>query len=1234
MTSRKKLILTSVAIALFLSSALAMTAYYFWRNFEDNGGVAGLLERRLNDEGLRVNSVVSETKLNIDWSLSLLQFEVSKVKLSTENSTITLPVARFDFDWSDVLRGNVTPSGISLTGLNLKFVHGGAGWEQNDVLALLATIPSQSESYDIEHIQINDATVTILKQNAAQNKFNRLDWRNINADFTLQDGAIKGKLDIAGVDGSRASFDILQRSDEPGIQLSTTLDKIDLAKIYPYLGIEIPELSQIGITSGTVEMALTHSHSQNLHLVKLNGDLRTEAGKIKIESFGDPINIAFGSADLSFVYDAKQDFLNVSDFNMGSIEYLAGNAKGSEFYDGQISLNGEIRELLTATPLVDVKLKSRDLPLQVFLRNWRTKAEGPSQIDQALQWLEGGNVISAGIDITGVIDRKVSNFKINFATLTVELTDIGLTLNEDVLKQYGVPVEHLSGVLDARLELALSGEGALENAAADIVLRQAELKMSGQSSHDILEKIQLKGHLYGSVIHLTHVAIDAKSLEQLIFQGELAFDKNWQPHRFDVKVVAEHIDQVFLENLWPQRLLPKVHAWIQKNVVGGQINNFQLNGGFDLTSRAKTPVIYLDGKAELEGAVLMNVANLPAVKDVDVDIDFTEKGFNGNVKKAKVNSVDLSGSRLILRRGGDDFSFDAAIFVAGDLADASLLIERSLNERIEIVNILKEGELGGTFSGSVGLNGYISEESANFTDINFAFQLSKASLHGVKVESLPYDFTLAEADMELLFTDGDLSIAGRGKIVGAESVFNINYKEDGTLNSTVTVKNSEAFTALVAKSVGLDLGGAMGGEIELTHSPKSGQLNIHSAIDFSDTSLHFAKLGLTKLPGDAAQFSADFILNNGSLQAVNNIMVDGDFLSADGQISFDESGEFLGAYFEHIAWLNNNFNNVTATKNVDGILHIEAKAEYADLRPLRREENFAQEIAFNLSLTANQIQIDDRVMLSGHMQLFKGIEGNGIATFLGELSFSDGFIISESRLDARFGDKEIIEGSGLIGGVEASFVMASEGGIEGDSMMKLRSNNGGQILKALNITDAIRSGELLLDARFPSFKKGYGVFIAKIKNFNITEAPKSVKFLSFLSPAGLYSLVEGDGVNFAEGQAKVEFSEDKVVIHHARAKGDALAFDVVGVIDQDNHLDISGNLLPIYTFTKILGQIPIISEIFTGKDNEGLFVTQFKVAGTTDNPVTGINASSILPGIFRDVFSPDWVEKERERLLN
>ena len=78
---------------------------------------------------------------------------------------------------------------------------------------------------------------------------------------------------------------------------------------------------------------------------------------------------------------------------------------------------------------------------------------------------------------------------------------------------------------------------------------------------------------------------------------------------------------------------------------------------------------------------------------------------------------------------------------------------------------------------------------------------------------------------------------------------------------------------------------------------------------------------------------------------------------------------------------------------------------------------------------------------------------------------------------------------------------------------------------------------------------------------------------------------------------------------------------------------MSGNLVPVNQFSKIIGAVPLLGDLLAGVDNAGIFATQFNLKGDIDDPETTVNAASLVPGLLRDIFSPDWLGRETDRLF-
>jgi hypothetical protein len=102
-----------------------------------------------------------------------------------------------------------------------------------------------------------------------------------------------------------------------------------------------------------------------------------------------------------------------------------------------------------------------------------------------------------------------------------------------------------------------------------------------------------------------------------------------------------------------------------------------------------------------------------------------------------------------------------------------------------------------------------------------------------------------------------------------------------------------------------------------------------------------------------------------------------------------------------------------------------------------------------------------------------------------------------------------------------------------------------------------------------------------------------------------------------------------------RASGEAVGVTMLGVFDRaTKKVDVSGNLVPVNQISNIIGGLPLVGDLITGRDKSGIFVTQFKVTGTSDDMKTSVNpVTSIAPGLIRDLFSPNWLGSEEQRLF-
>jgi hypothetical protein len=355
-------------------------------------------------------------------------------------------------------------------------------------------------------------------------------------------------------------------------------------------------------------------------------------------------------------------------------------------------------------------------------------------------------------------------------------------------------------------------------------------------------------------------------------------------------------------------------------------------------------------------------------------------------------------------------------------------------------------------------------------------------------------------------------------------------------------------------------------------------------------------------------------------------------LSIIGQVALGQTGALQGAFLERITWPGNDLREVIVEANGDE-LKIGAEARIVDLAPLRRNKGVSSGRKISFDLVADQFVVGDGVTLGGHLTGTKFKQGGGSAVFSGNLLYQGRPLVNEAELKLVFGDSgEFLKGNGLVGGAETSIHFVD--GKNRVPQLTMASKNAGRLLNGLDVTDAIRSGEIEIINRFVPGNFSDFDSEMRLSNFNVVEAPRAVRAFSVLGPIGLLQLVKGDGTRFDWGEAAFHKRGSSVSIKTMRGGGSDIAVSMVGRYDKNTReVDISGNLVPASLINTVIGAIPILGNLLTGIDKDGLFVTQFSMTGPVDDPDTSAKAASLVPGILRDVISPDWIGRETERLF-
>ncbi|MGF1501603.1 MAG: AsmA-like C-terminal domain-containing protein [Paracoccaceae bacterium] len=190
-------------------------------------------------------------------------------------------------------------------------------------------------------------------------------------------------------------------------------------------------------------------------------------------------------------------------------------------------------------------------------------------------------------------------------------------------------------------------------------------------------------------------------------------------------------------------------------------------------------------------------------------------------------------------------------------------------------------------------------------------------------------------------------------------------------------------------------------------------------------------------------------------------------------------------------------------------------------------------------------------------------------------------------------------------------------------VISVRSSEAGGFLRGLGLFYGGTGGALTLDAAFKPDPSTDLSGTAEITDMTVRDA---TTFGSILEEGGVQDAaeqVETGGLRFRQIKIPFSYTDGVIDLDEAFARSPAIALKVDGIVEEAaDRLDLSGVISPAYAVSGALGRIPLLGDILTGGEAEGILAMTFQVTGSIENPDFAVNPLSVLtPGILRGIFS-------------
>ena len=371
-------------------------------------------------------------------------------------------------------------------------------------------------------------------------------------------------------------------------------------------------------------------------------------------------------------------------------------------------------------------------------------------------------------------------------------------------------------------------------------------------------------------------------------------------------------------------------------------------------------------------------------------------------------------------------------------------------------------------------------------------------------------------------------------------------------------------------------------------------------VDLTNSEVSLERIWV-KPAGEAAKLTGQLLRGTDNSYIIKNARLSGTDIEVGGQVSFEPDYKLrqLDLSRVSISSLINGAVKITPDR-VAGQLSLELDADYLNVSPWT-EDLFAE----------RQSNLDVPLLMQGDVRNLILAETYPVTD--SSIYFSHtGEVVETARLEA------------LSGGEPLKLELKTRDDLK--RQFDLTVPDASNAISAFMGLDNTQGGSLEITANLPAAgETGAYVGEAAMRDFKLIEAPALAQLLSLASFTGLADTLTSGSMQFDRFKVPFAILEDDIAIRDARLYGPAIGMTGNGDINLEKRVvDFDGTLVPAYTANSILGDIPILGDIFVQEKDGGLFALTYTVSGPFEQTQISINPlSALTPGFLRRIFKRD-----------
>ncbi len=188
-----------------------------------------------------------------------------------------------------------------------------------------------------------------------------------------------------------------------------------------------------------------------------------------------------------------------------------------------------------------------------------------------------------------------------------------------------------------------------------------------------------------------------------------------------------------------------------------------------------------------------------------------------------------------------------------------------------------------------------------------------------------------------------------------------------------------------------------------------------------------------------------------------------------------------------------------------------------------------------------------------------------------------------------------------------------------------RSGDAGFAVRALTGSENVVGGSASADGDWRTGPPSTARFSVRMQGFQVVRLPAMARLLSSAgSLTGLVEMLNGDGIGFSVMEAEMTYANNRLAFTEGSMRGPSLGLTGSGAYDLNrDNLDIDGVVAPSYGLNSLLGNVPLVGDLFVSRRGEGVVGMTYSINGHAGEPRVGVNPlSALTPGILRRIFEP------------